>query len=191
MCRFDFLVFLSGEGILLATLVVLVQQRGFHVLGFAYEGTAGMVVAVMVGRPSLAALMLGRTFDRLTIRTIVVLPVLLILAGEGFAVLAFAPNLWATFLGVVLVGGLYKGIGVPMLALLGDVTRPQFYGKSVGIYQLFGDVGGSLGPIVGLESGLHFGMLPTYLAAGALLIVSTPVALRIFGRERKWRRMQS
>ena len=67
-----------------------------------------MVVAVMVGRPSLAALMLGRTFDRLTIRTNVVLPVLLILAGEGFAVLAFAPNLWATFLGVVLVGGHIK-----------------------------------------------------------------------------------
>ena len=78
-----------------------------------------------------------------------------------------------------------------MLALLGDVTRPQFYGKSVGIYQLFGDVGGSLGPTVGLESGLHFGMLPTYLAAGALLIESTPVALWIFGPERKWRRMQS
>ena len=183
---FNMLVFLSVQGVLLATLVVFVQQRNFHVLGFAYQGTAGMVMASTMICSSVMALFLGRKLDLLTLRSSLVLPALAVLS-MGFIVLALAPSLWMTFLGAMLVGASFNGISVPMLALLGDVTRPEYYGRGVGVYQLFGDVGGSLGPIVGLEAGLHFGMLPTYLGVGALLILSIPVALWAHRRERRWR----
>jgi MFS family permease len=124
--------------------------------------------------------------DRLALRSSLVLPALVVLA-TGFTVLALAPNLWMTFLGAIIVGASFNGISVPMLALLGDVTRPEQYGRGVGLYQFFGDVGGSLGPILGLEAGLRFGMLPTYLGVGGLLMLSIPIAFWAHRREHRWR----
>jgi MFS family permease len=185
--RFNLLVFLTVQGVLLATLVVLVQRRGLAAFGFADQGTAGVVMAAMMASSSVMAIVLGRRLDRLRLRSSLVVPGLAGLAS-GFAVLAFGHSLWQIFLGAMLVGGSFNGINLPMLALLGDVTPTEHYGRAVGLYQLFGDVGGSLGPVVGLEASLHFGMLPTYLAASALLLLSAPMALWAGLRERARRR---
>ncbi len=187
---FNLLVFLTVQGVLLATLVVLVRQRGLSALGFGDEGTAGIVMAVMMACSSVVALALGRRLDRLPSRAAFVMPALGGVAA-GFAVLGLTHGLAGAFFGAVLVGGSFNGITLPMLTLLGDVTPPDHYGRAVGYYQLFGDVGGSLGPILGLEAGLHFGMLPTYLGVAALLALCVPAALWAARRERAVQRLRS
>ncbi|MEJ2644443.1 MAG: MFS transporter [Gammaproteobacteria bacterium] len=180
---FNLLIFLSVQGVLLATLVVLVHQRGLHLLGMADQGTGGLVMAAMMACSSLTALTLGRWLDRLALRSSVLLPALVVLA-TGFALLGLAHDLRLLLLGAILVGVSFNGVNLPMLVLLGDATGAQQYGRAVGAYQLFGDVGGSIGPIAGLEVGLHFGLLPTYLAVGALVLASIPAAVWINRRER-------
>ena len=47
--RANLLIFLTMQGVLLATMVVLVQQRDIHLFGMQAQGTSGLVMAVMVG----------------------------------------------------------------------------------------------------------------------------------------------
>ncbi len=164
-------------------LVLLVRQRGLTALGFGDEGTAGIVMAVMMACSSVVALVLGRRLDRLRARAAFVMPALAGVAA-GFAVLALTHGLPGAFIGAMLVGGSFNGITLPMLTLLGDVTPPDHYGRAVGYYQLFGDVGGSLGPILGLEASLHYGTLPTYIGVAALLVLAVPLAVWAARRER-------
>jgi len=93
-----------------------------------------------------------------------------------------------TLAGAVLAGISFNGITLPLLALLGDITRPERYGRAVATYQIFGDIGGSLGPILGLEAGLHFGLTVTYLAVAGLLALSVPPALWVLRNETAFRR---
>jgi MFS family permease len=180
---FNFLVFLTMQGVVLATLVVLVQFRDLHLFGLKAQGTAGLVMAALMTCSSVMALIIGRSLDRVRLRSTLLVPALAGLAA-GFAVLAFADTLWLLFVGVVIVGLSYNGIGLPMLALLGDVTHDQ-HGRAVGIYQVFGDIGGSIGPIVGLEAGINVGLLPLYLGIAVLPALAIFAALWLRRRERE------
>lgn len=186
---FNMLVFLSVQGVLLATLVVLIQRRGLYLPGLGGQGTAGMVMAAMMAAASVMALSVGRAVDRLALRSTLLAPALAGLAA-GFIVLGVAHSLALTFTGVLLVGACLNGVNIPMLALLGDVTAPDRYGRAVGLYQLFGDVGGSLGPILGMEAALHLGVKVSYEIMGLVLAASVPAALWAYSRERTWRRQQ-
>jgi MFS family permease len=179
---FNLLVFLSVQGVLLATLVLLVEKRGFHLFGLAGEGTAGLVMAVMMACASVLALFIGHLLDRIAMRTIPLLPCLMGLS-TGFILLGVSRSLTTTLAGVALTGISFNGITLPLLTLLGDITRPERYGRAVGTYQIFGDIGGSLGPILGLEASLHFGLRTTYLGVAALLILSIPAAWWVCRRE--------
>lgn len=181
---FNTLTYLCVSGVLLATLVVLVHDRSVSLLGLRAQGTAGLVMAALMASSSLMAFVLGRGIDRFRLRSSVVLPCLVVLAS-GFVVLAFASDLRMMFVGVLLVGGSYNGIILPMLALLGDVTPPEQYGRAVGLYQVFGDVGGSIGPIVGLSAGARFGWLPTYIGVAVLIACSVLAALWVRRHEGK------
>ncbi|HET8702109.1 MAG TPA: MFS transporter [Nitrococcus sp.] len=183
---FNTLIYLCVQGVLLATLVVLVHDRSVSLLGLRAQGTAGLVMAALMVSSSVMAFLLGRGIDRFRLRSSVVLPCLLVLAA-GFAVLAFAATLGMMFLGALLVGGSFNGIILPMLTLLGDVIPPDQYGRAVGLYQVFGDVGGSVGPIVGLEAGIRLGLLPTYLGVAVLIAAALPAALWVRRREVKMR----
>lgn len=181
---FNMLVFFSVQGVLLATLVLLVEKRGLHLFGLAAQGTAGLVMAAMMGCASAAALALGRVLDRRARpRTAMLLPALTGLSA-GFIVLGTAHTLATTLVGAILIGLSYNGVTLPLLALLGDITAPERYGRAVALYQVFGDIGGTLGPIIGLEAGLHFGMLPTYAGVAAVLVLGAPGARWVRGREK-------
>lgn len=184
------MIFLCVQGVLLATLVVLVNVHALHLFGMGDQGTAGLIMAVMMACASLMALALGRGIDRLPLRSILVLPSLIVLA-IGFVVLAYTDTLLMAFLGAILVGGAYNGVTLPMLALLGDVTRSAEYGRAVGVYQVFGDVGGTLGPIVGLEAGTRLGLLPTYLGLAALFALACVVAVWVYRDERRTSKRRS
>lgn len=183
---FNLLIFLSVQGVMLATLVLLVHDRHIQVFGLANQGSAGLIMAVMMGSASVAGLILGRLVDRFHLRTSLVFPALIGLAG-GFALLVFAHRLDILLVGVLVIGATFNGVTLPLLALLGDVTPPGAYGRAMGIYQIFGDIGGSLGPIVGLDLSLRFGTGVVYGALSLLILMTLVGALWARRRERLWR----
>ncbi|WP_156782801.1 MFS transporter [Acidihalobacter yilgarnensis] len=182
---FNLLIFLSVQGVMLATLVLLVQARHIELFGLANQGSAGLAMGVMMGGASLAGLALGRIIDRLHLRSSLLIPALTGLAA-GFMVLAFAHGTDMLLVGVLLIGGTFNGVSLPLLALLGDVTPPAAYGRAMGMYQIFGDIGGSLGPMVGIELFLRFGAETVYLALGMLILSSLSAAFWVRRREGVW-----
>lgn len=173
---YNLLVFLTMQGALLATMVLMVQQRGFHLFGMQAQGTSGLVMAVLIGTSALIALSIGHAIDRARYRATLVIPALLLFA-TGFVVLALTrSSLTLLLLGAVLVGLSYNGVTLPMMALLGDATDPRQHGPAVGIYQFFGDVGGTIGPMAGIEIGMHIGITPLYLGIAVLILMAIPFA---------------
>lgn len=183
---FNLLVFLSVQGVMLATLVLLVHDRHIRLFGLASQGSAGLIMAVMMGSASVAGLILGQLVDRFHLRTSLVFPALIGLAG-GFALLVFAYHLDLLLVGVLVIGATFNGVTLPLLALLGDVTPPAAYGRAMGIYQIFGDIGGSLGPIIGLDLSLRFGTGVVYGALSILIFTTLAGAFWARGRECSWR----
>jgi len=179
---FNLLVLFSVQGVFLATLVLLVQRRGFHLVGLAGEGTAGLIMAAMMACSSIVAFGLGRLLDRTSLRTTVLFPCLTGLSA-GFVLMGLARSLPAIFAGAALVGVSFNGITLPLLALLGDITKPERYGRAVAAYQIFGDFGGSLGPILGLEAGLRLGLQTTYIGVAGLICLSLPLVFLVRRRE--------
>ncbi len=180
---FNALIFLCVQGVLLATLVVLVHVRDLSLFGMGDQGTAGLVMAALMASSSVMAFGVGRVIDRLRYRSTIVLPALATLAC-GFVVLAFAHTIVTLLLGTLVVGFAFNGITLPMLALLGDVTRPEQYGRAVGVYQVFGDVGGSIGPVAGLQAGVGLGLTPTYIALAVLIGAGAVLAVWVRRAER-------
>ena len=181
---FNLLVFLTMQGVLLATMVVLVQERDIHLFGMRAQGTSGLIMAVLVGCSALVAFGIGRAIDAVRLRSSLLLPALAGLAS-GFAVLAVAQTLWLTLVGAVLVGLSYNGVTLPMLALLGDAVSHRHHGPAVGVYQFFGDIGGTIGPIVGIEAGMNIGLMPLYCSIAVLPALAIPVAVWLRWQERR------
>ncbi|MEJ2624563.1 MAG: MFS transporter [Pseudolabrys sp.] len=183
---FNLLIFLTMQGALLATMVLLVQRRDIHMFGMQAQGTSGLLMAVLVGCSALVAYGIGRAIDAVPLRSTLLLPSLAGLAC-GFATLALAHTLWLALVGTVLVGVSYNGVTLPMLTLLGDVVSRRLNGPAVGVYQFFGDVGGTIGPIVGIEVGMNIGLMPLYIAIAVLPALAIPVTVWLRGQEQRLR----
>jgi MFS family permease len=77
---------------------------------------------------------------------------------------------------LLLMGAANAALGPSLLALMGDVVPPDRRGMSAGMLQLCGDVGGTLGPLVG--TALFAGGAETpYLATAGLTVCFIPVAV--------------
>ncbi|MEJ2508181.1 MAG: MFS transporter [Gammaproteobacteria bacterium] len=172
----NLLVFLTMQGVLLATMVLLVKDREIHLFDMQARGTSGLIMAVLIGCSAVMAVGIGRAIDKAALRTTLPVPSLGVLAA-GFGTLAVAHSTPVLIVGAVLVGLSYNGVTLPMMALLGDVTSEGQHGPAVGIYQLFGDIGGTVGPIAGIEVGTNIGLEPLYLAIAALIVLALPFAL--------------
>ncbi|HET6726379.1 MAG TPA: MFS transporter [Gammaproteobacteria bacterium] len=173
---YNALVFFTVSGVLLATLVVLVEQRQLYLPGLGAEGSAGVLMAVLMVWRAAASLGIGRYLARLERRTSLLIPTALVLAA-GFAVIGFADSLWLVIVGLLLIGAGTGTLTIPLLALMGDQVPAGRRGRATAIYQVFGDAGGSAGPIIGLSSAVHFGFLPVYLALAGLFVLSLPLGL--------------
>ncbi|WP_102223180.1 MFS transporter [Acidimangrovimonas sediminis] len=180
----NFLIFLTVQGVLLATLVLLVQDRKVQIFGMEAQGTSGVVMAVMIAASAGIAMASGKMIDAARWRTTLMFPALAVL-GMGFAVLGLAQGVWEMLAGVLLVGLSFNAVTLPMMALLGDhVTRAQ-HGPAVGIYQFVGDIGGTIGPIAGVELAIHAGLGPLYVGLGILIVLVIAPVLWLNGRERR------
>lgn len=182
---FNFLVFLTVQGVLLSTMVVLVQHRQIRLFGMHSQGTSGLIMAVLMGGSAFMALIVGRVIDRLRFRTQVVVPSLIGLS-IGFWALSFAHTVEMMLIGAALIGFSANGITLPMMALLGDVVQVDQQGLAVSIYQIFGDTGGIIGPIVGLVIGVRYSLAPLYIALAVLLLLSVSVVAWLHLQERRW-----
>lgn len=172
---YNTLVLFTVSGVLLATLVVLVEQRHLYLPGLGAEGSAGVLMAVLMIWRAIASLGVGRWLGSREQRTTWLIPTALLIAA-GFALIGFAGSLWLMFVGLLLIGAGTGAMTIPLLALMGDKVPRARRGRATAIYQVFGDAGGSAGPIIGLWAAVHFGFLPVYLALAGLFVLSVPLA---------------
>lgn len=172
------LVFFALAGVLLSTLVVLVDARGIHVVGLGSQGSAGLLMALLMVFRAMSALGSGALADRRGGRTRLLLPAAVVCA-LGFAGLALAQQAWGLALALVLVGLGSGALTIPLLALLSDSVTQRTQGRAMGIYQLYGDVGGSLGPVLGLQLGAFVGYGPIYIGVACAMVLFTVPLYRL------------
>ncbi|HUX12879.1 MAG TPA: MFS transporter [Spirochaetia bacterium] len=179
----NLLVFFSIPGILLATLVLVVYQRRLTLPGFDVQATAGVMMAVMISSSAAGTVLVGRLIDRVSSRVLPAIPAIGA-AAAGFALLGLSTRLIPAAVSLVLIGAGSGATSTPLLALLGDLTPGERRGNVVGLYQFFGDIGGSFGPIAGLELGGRFGYQPVYLGVTVIFAVIAILLVRIHAAER-------
>ena len=169
------LQFFAVSGVLLATLAVMVKQRQINVFGLGAEGSAGLYMALLMGSRAAAALAVGRHLDRTSSRRHLLSPTMLLMAA-GFVILGQAHSVTAVLGSLLVIGAGAGGLNVPILTLLGDVTPMHLHGRTLAVYQWSGDLGGALGPAIGLELGHYLGFRFAYWMVGlALFLTSTPL----------------
>jgi MFS family permease len=138
-------------------------------------------MAVSVVFASATTVVVGRASDRVANRATVTLPALAALA-VGFGLLGVVPTLPGTVVGVALVGVGVGGTNPPLLAFLGDISPADGVGKFGGVYNVFGDLGSTLGPLVALPVAATVGYTTTYLACVGIVVLSgLLVAGTLFG----------
>lgn len=180
---FNFLMFFSVQGVILATLALLVRERGVEFADWGVEGTSGLLMAFMMLASVTLSWIIGRRIDRSGHNTASLLlgVMLLITAYVG---LALGTSTFVLAGSLILVGLAMGAINIPLLVLMGRWVNADRYGRAVGIYQLLGDLGGSLGPILGLSIMLHWGGRDLFLGLAILLALGIPLAFWLVRCER-------
>lgn len=156
-------------GVLLSTVVLYAAENEVRFAGLSESGISGAVMALSVVFASASTVVVGRYSDELDNRAAVTIPALALL-GSGFTLLAFVPTLFGTAVGVSLVGLGVGGTNPPLLAYLGDISPEDDVGKLGGVYNVFGDVGSTLGPVVALPLASTIGFAGEYLICAALVV---------------------
>ncbi len=165
-------------GVLLSTVVLYASANDIGIGGLSEVGASGIVMAISVVFSSTTTVLAGRLSDRVANRAFVTVPPVAALC-VGFGLLALQPTLVGATAGVALIGVGVGGTNPPLLAYLGDISPDGDVGKLGGVYNTFGDLGSSLGPVVALPLVSVLGFRLGYLvcvgiAAGVgLLVVGT------------------
>jgi MFS family permease len=179
----NFVVRFLFAGVLLSTVVLYTRANGISLAVLSATGVSGVVMAVSVGCASLTTLAVGRASDALSNRALLTLPALALLAA-GFLVLGLAPTAAGTVLGVGLIGVGVGGTNPPLLAYLGDISPAEDLGKLGGVYNVFGDLGSTLGPLVALPVAARIPVGEAYLACVVLAVLAAVlVGGTLFGSE--------
>ncbi|GAB3676779.1 MFS transporter [Salinisphaera aquimarina] len=177
------LLFFAVSGVLLATVAVLVDTRQLYVFGMNAQGSAGLLMAVLMGARASAALASGRYLDRSNSRTSLLLPAMALVA-IGFIGLGQALTVPGAALALLVIGAGSGGLTIPMITLLGDIAPRHLHGRALSIYQWSSDFGGALGPAAGLELGRYVGYGWSYAVVG-LAVLGMTVPLRWLGRDER------
>jgi MFS family permease len=171
----NFIVSLLAGGLVLTTLVLTVKARALTLLGMTEELTASLAMGLMVVVMGIATLVASRAATGRRAHASVALGSTVLLI-PGLALIGAVPGLWGLVLGVTLLGIGAGGLGSALLALLGELVPQDRRGTAVGWTQLCGDVGGSVGPVLGTLLLAH-GTARPYLVGAALAILFVPVAV--------------
>ncbi|MDG5778295.1 MFS transporter [Haloarculaceae archaeon H-GB2-1] len=145
----NFGLYFAYLGAFFSTLVLFIDARNVGIWGYGPQGMSGLLMALTVVAASAFTLAGGKASDLQASRT----PTLVAFLGvsfAGFALLAVAETLPTVALGSVLVGTGQGGTMGPLMALLTDLTPSDRMGRAMGTNNVFGDLGGGLGPMVTL-----------------------------------------
>jgi MFS family permease len=157
-------------GILLTTIVLYAETNAIRVGSFSAIGASGLIMGLSIFSASVTTVLAGRVSDRLDNRVLVTLPSLGAFAF-GFALLSVVPTLPATLVAVASIGIGVGGTNPPLLAYLGDISPGQDTGKIGGVYNAFGDVGSTIGPLIALPMAEFVGYRTGYLACALLVVL--------------------
>jgi MFS family permease len=171
----NFAASFSAGGLVLTTLVLLVRARGVTVLGLGEQETSSALMGVMVVASAVGTLAMTRIATTPPANARIALAALILLAA-GLVVVGLAPGVTGISVGLVILGLGSGALGAALLALVGLLVDATQRGAGVGLQQLCGDIGGSLGPIVGT---MLFGVGPAipYVVCAALAAAFLPVAV--------------
>jgi MFS family permease len=164
----------AALGVVLTTLVLIVHDRGIALGRFSDQTSSSAFMGVLIVFMVAVTPIAGRLSDRQRWRARCVLAGLVsmlpgvLLVGEAHSAAVMAAGLAFVGLGM---GALTS----PLLAMLGDLVPPDMRGSAVGCLQLFGDAGGTLGPVVG-ASLLATGGNLAFVGTVVLIILTLPVA---------------
>ncbi|WP_254522152.1 MFS transporter [Natrinema caseinilyticum] len=171
--------FLWG-GILLTTLARYAHDFGLELSALDAAGISGMVMGLGVLTSGSMTIATGRVSDLVSDRTLLTIPAFLSM-GAGFLVIAYVPTIEALLGAIVLLGAGMGAAAPALLAIVGDLTPGDELGRMGGAYQVMGDIGLSLGPLVAIPAvDSWFGYRSTYILCAALVlscltIVSVPL----------------
>lgn len=167
----NFTVRFLFAGVLLSTVVLYAQTYDIGIGEFSAVGASGLIMALSVLFSGGTTLLSGRLSDAVGNRAFVTLPALGTFA-LGFVLLGLVPTLPVTLVGVACIGIGVGGTNPPLLAYLGDISPEGDVGKIGGVYNVFGDLGSSVGPIVALPLAVRFGFRAEYLACAGLVVLA-------------------
>lgn len=136
-------------GVLLSTVASYAAAQNMHLGGLSGGGISGLVLATGVFFSSATMIIVGRLSDRLDNRAVVTVPAFISMA-IGLAIISRFPTLESLVVGVGLVGIGNGGSGPALLAILGDITPGGEIGRMGSVYNVMGDLGLVLGPLVGI-----------------------------------------
>ncbi|AGN00601.1 major facilitator superfamily protein [Salinarchaeum sp. Harcht-Bsk1] len=179
----NFAVLFAYIGALFATLVLFLEAIDVGVFGLNAQGSSGVFMAVTVLAAAVSMLGGGKASDLSDSRV----PILLGFLGVsviGFLLLAavdaglfdgVVDPAVALVVGCVFVGAGQGGVSGPMTALLADLTPAERTGRAMGTNNVFGDVGGGLGPLISLPLIDVVGFGPIYAACAFLPAIAAVV----------------
>jgi MFS family permease len=164
----------SAGGMILTTAALLVHERHLAVLGRGEQGTAGLLMGLMIVTDAAATPIAGRIGDRWRAHARVATCAMGFLAA-GLVVVGLASRAAGVAAGLALLGLGTAGLGPSLLVLMGALVPEERRGAGVGALQVCGDVGGMLGPLVGTALLARDTAVP-YLGTAALVVCSLPLA---------------
>lgn len=134
-------------GVLLSTVASYAAVENMQLYGLSGGGISGLVLATGVFFSSGTMVAAGKISDRLNNRVAVTVPAFLIMS-VGLALLALVPGLAGLFVSVALIGIGNGGSAPALLAIVGDITPGSEVGRMGSVYNMMGDFGLVLGPLV-------------------------------------------
>ena len=178
----NFAVLFVYIGALFSTLVLLLDARDLGVFGLGPQGSSGIFMALTVLTAGAFMFASGYVTDRRESRVPALLAFLLVLC-VGFVALARAQSLGALGFACACIGAGQGGVSGPLLALLADLTPGEQMGRAMGTNNVFGDIGGALGPVLTLPVVDVTGFVPVYLVCAGLPALAALVLLAGVFRE--------
>ncbi len=175
----NFLIFLTVQGSLQSTLVLFLQRQQAFLGGLTAQGSSGLVMAVMVSCAALSAFFAGRILDRLSRRSVLIFPALIIMS-IGFFILSRATSITFVLIAIILIGLTYNNLTIPLTAIIGDRVIREEQSRSIGILQFFGDLGGTIGPLFGIMVAAWIGEGNLYLIICFLCLASLPAVFSLY-----------
>lgn len=165
-------------GVLLATVVKYAEVHGMELSVLSAAGISGVVLATGVLFSSATTIASGQLSDRLPNRAIITVPAFVSIAA-GLAVVPAVPTITGLFAGTALIGVGTGATGPALMAIVGDITPGREVGRMGSVYNVFGDVGLTAGPLLAVPMvDVWLGYSTSYyVCAGAVLATLVVVAV--------------